>query len=42
MEDFFLNKYYRTEKLGKRLYFKEEKILELRYYLEKEKERTGS
>ena len=41
MEDFFLNKYYRSEKLGKRLYFKEETIQELRYYLKMERERAG-
>ena len=33
MEDFFLNKYYKSEKLGKRLYFNEDKIQELKYYL---------
>ena len=33
MEDFFLNKHFKNEKLGKRLYFREEDIQELRYYL---------
>ena len=37
MEDFFLNKYYKCEKLGKRLYFNEDKIQELKYYLKQEK-----
>jgi hypothetical protein len=37
MEDFFLNKYYKTESLGRRLYFNEQSILEIKYYLMQEK-----
>lgn len=33
MEEFFLNKHFNEEKMGRRLYFKEEDIQKLRYHL---------
>ena len=34
MEDFFLNKHFKSDKMGKRLYFKEEEVQQLKYCLD--------
>jgi hypothetical protein len=39
LEDLFLNKYFKSEKMGKRLYFKEEDVQELRYFLDSVREK---
>jgi hypothetical protein len=37
LEDYFLNKYFRCQEMGRRLYFKEEQLMELRWHIVKEK-----
>ena len=37
IEEFLMNKYFKQKSLGKKLYFKEEKLQEMTFYLSKNK-----